>query len=85
MARLWVDAINRHGGDATFVSLPEIGIRGNTHFAFSDLNNYDVADQIEQFLAGNGLACADKERFSMSNVDLMAHAGPVHDYRDNPF
>ena len=55
MARLWVDAINRHGGDATFVSLPERGIHGNTHFAFSDLNNYQIADQITTFLAEKGL------------------------------
>jgi Alpha/beta hydrolase family len=55
MARLWVDTINRHGGDATFVSLPEIGIRGNTHFAFSDLNNHDIADQISAFLADKDL------------------------------
>jgi pimeloyl-ACP methyl ester carboxylesterase len=55
MARLWVQAINRHGGDATFVSLPEVGIRGNTHFAFSDLNNHQVAEQIASFLAAKGL------------------------------
>ena len=51
MARLWVAAINRHGGDATLVHLPTIGIRGNTHFAFSDLNNVQVADQVSKFLA----------------------------------
>jgi hypothetical protein len=55
MARLWVDAINRHGGDATLVSLPEHGIHGNTHFPFSDLNNRDIADQISAFLAEKGL------------------------------
>jgi hypothetical protein len=55
MARLWVDAINRHGGDATFVSLPEIGIHGNTHFAFSDLNNHEIADLISAFLADKNL------------------------------
>lgn len=55
MARLWVDAINAHGGDATFVSLPEIGIRGNTHFAFSDRNNHEIADQITAFLAARNL------------------------------
>jgi hypothetical protein len=55
MARLWVEAINRHGGDATFVSLPERGIRGNTHFAFSDLNNHEIAEQIGLFLADKGL------------------------------
>jgi hypothetical protein len=56
MARLWVDAINKRGGDATFVSLPERGIHGNAHFAFSDLNNLDIADQISAFLAEKGLA-----------------------------
>ncbi|MEZ0301434.1 MAG: alpha/beta fold hydrolase [Hyphomicrobiaceae bacterium] len=50
MARLWRDTINRHGGDVTVVHLPEIGIRGNTHFPFSDLNNLEVADQMSKFL-----------------------------------
>lgn len=44
MARLWVDTINRHGGDATLVHLPEIGITGNTHFLMSDSNNKQIAD-----------------------------------------
>jgi pimeloyl-ACP methyl ester carboxylesterase len=51
MARLWVDAINKHGGNARLVHLPEIGIRGNTHFLMSDLNNVQIADQVSQFLA----------------------------------
>jgi hypothetical protein len=51
MARLWTEAINRHGGDATLVHLPKIGIRGNTHFAFSDLNNVEIADLMSKFLA----------------------------------
>lgn len=50
MARLWKDAVNRHGGDVTLVHLPEIGIRGNTHFAFSDLNNLEIADLLSKFL-----------------------------------
>lgn len=50
MARLWVDAINKHGGDAQLVHLPEIGIRGGTHFLMSDLNNIEIADQISMFL-----------------------------------
>ncbi|MCM3901510.1 MAG: hypothetical protein ND866_07370, partial [Pyrinomonadaceae bacterium] len=54
MARLWTEAINRHGGDATLVHLPEIGIRGNTHFAFSDLNNVEIADHMSDFLARKG-------------------------------
>ncbi|GKT13203.1 alpha/beta fold hydrolase [Acidovorax sp. SUPP2522] len=55
MARLWVEAVNRHGGDAKLVLLPEIGIRGNTHFPFSDLNNVQVADQMQQFLSSKRL------------------------------
>lgn len=51
MARLWADAINRHGGDATVVHLPEVGIRGNTHFLFSDLNNIQLANLMSKFLA----------------------------------
>ncbi len=51
MAKLWVDAINKRGGDARLVHLPEIGIRGNTHFPMSDLNNVEIADQVAQFLA----------------------------------
>ncbi|MEZ5608157.1 MAG: alpha/beta fold hydrolase [Burkholderiaceae bacterium] len=50
MARLWVDAVNKHGGDAQLVHLPEIGIRGNTHFLMSDLNNLQIADLVSQFL-----------------------------------
>lgn len=50
MARLWRDAVNAKGGDVTVVHLPEIGIRGNTHFAFSDLNNLQIADQVSKFL-----------------------------------
>lgn len=55
MARLWRDAVNRHGGDVTLVHLPEIGIRGNTHFMFSDLNNLDIAEHMAKFLATKGL------------------------------
>jgi pimeloyl-ACP methyl ester carboxylesterase len=43
MARMWRDAVNRHGGDVTLVHLPDLGIRGNTHFMFSDLNNLQIA------------------------------------------
>ncbi|HBH85392.1 MAG: alpha/beta hydrolase [Bacteroidetes bacterium GWE2_41_25] len=55
MARLWRDAVNRHGGDVTVVHLPEIGIRGNTHFPFSDLNNLEIADLMSEWLKKKGL------------------------------
>lgn len=50
MAKLWVAAVNKHGGHARLVHLPEIGIKGNTHFLMSDLNNVEIADQVEKFL-----------------------------------
>ena len=51
MARLWADAVNRRGGDVTVVHLPEVGVRGNTHFPFSDLNNLEIADLMSKYLA----------------------------------
>jgi hypothetical protein len=55
MARLWAEAVNRQGGDVTVVHLPEIGIRGNTQFALSDLNNLEIADLLSQWLKKKGL------------------------------
>lgn len=55
MAKLWTDTLNRHGGRATLVHLPQIGIRGNTHFPFSDTNNVAIADLVSQFLARHAL------------------------------
>ncbi len=42
MTTRWRDVVNRHGGDVTVVHLPEIGIRGNTHFPMSDLNDAEM-------------------------------------------
>jgi len=50
MAKLWRDAVNKYGGDVTVVHLPEIGIKGNTHFPFSDLNNVEIADLLSAWL-----------------------------------
>jgi hypothetical protein len=55
MARLWAETVNRHGGDAEIVHLPAIGINGNTHFPFSDLNNTQIADLVSAFLAQKSL------------------------------
>ncbi|GFM82610.1 alpha/beta hydrolase [Pseudomonas cichorii] len=50
MARAWRDAVNRHGGDVRLIHLPQIGIKGNTHFPMSDLNNVEIADLVSGFL-----------------------------------
>ena len=50
VARRWRDVVNRHGGDVTLVDLPALGIRGNTHFPMSDLNNGEVANHLAGWL-----------------------------------
>jgi len=55
MARLWAAAVNRQGGDVKVIHLPEIGIHGNTHFPFSDLNNLEIADLLSNWLKEKGL------------------------------
>lgn len=55
MAKLWRDCVKKHGGDVTVIHLPEIGIKGNTHFPFSDLNNIEIADLMSEWLKEKGL------------------------------
>ncbi|MCU7552660.1 alpha/beta fold hydrolase [Chitinophagaceae bacterium LB-8] len=50
VAKQFRDVVNRHGGDVTLVHLPEIGIKGNTHFLMSDLNNLEIANHLSEFL-----------------------------------
>ncbi|NEN76339.1 alpha/beta fold hydrolase [Pelistega sp. NLN82] len=55
MAKQFVDAINRHGGDATLVHLPIMGIHGNSHFLMGEKNNQQLADLMEKWLKEKGL------------------------------
>ena len=55
VARQWRDAVNTRGGDVTLVELPALGIRGNTHFPMSDLNNVQIADLLSKFLSDKKL------------------------------
>ena len=54
-SRQFVELVNRHGGDAEVLVLPDAGLRGNTHIPFADLNNVAVADLLSKFLAAHGL------------------------------
>jgi hypothetical protein len=54
-SKLFAEAINRHGGDAEVLMLPDIGVFGNTHFPMLDLNNVQIADLLSQFLKEKGL------------------------------
>jgi len=55
IARQFREVVNRHGGDVTLVHLPEIGIKGNTHFPMSDLNNVEIANHLSEFLKKKNL------------------------------
>ncbi|WP_204245110.1 hypothetical protein [Cloacibacillus sp. An23] len=66
-AKQFAEAINKRGGDARVLHLPEIGIKGNTHAMFADLNNLEIADIVERYLAEKQLAGRSHP-----------HAGPGH-------
>lgn len=55
MAQQFAAAVNRHGGDATIVHLPDIGIKGNSHFLIAEKNNEQLADLMNQWLHTKGL------------------------------
>ena len=55
MAKKFVAAINRHGGQAELVELPKVGIKGSTHFLISDTNNQELANLVEKWLHEKGL------------------------------
>jgi dienelactone hydrolase len=43
------------GGSIEIVNLPEVGIKGNTHFMMMEKNNAEIADYIEIWLKRRGL------------------------------
>lgn len=55
MGRRFAELVNKYGGDATVIHLPELGIKGNTHFMFADMNNIEIADLLSRWLKEKGL------------------------------
>jgi hypothetical protein len=53
-ARLFCEKVNKYGGNCEVIMLADVGLRGNTHLPFADLNNVAVADELEKFLARHG-------------------------------
>lgn len=51
----FAEQYNADGGDATVVNLPDIGITGNSHFMFQEMNNKEIADHIEAWFGERGL------------------------------
>jgi len=55
LARTFCDIVNRHSGDCEVLLLPDVGLHGNTHIAFADLNNEAVAEELSKWLHRKGL------------------------------
>lgn len=51
----FAEAYNADGGSCTVVDLPKVGITGNSHFMFQEMNNKEIADHIENWLSEIGL------------------------------
>lgn len=53
--REFVALVNARGGQAEILILEDVGLTGNTHMPFADLNNREVAGLMADFLARHGL------------------------------
>jgi hypothetical protein len=84
MARLWRDTVNRHGGDVRLVHLPEIGIKGNSHFPFADRNNIEIADLVAKFLAEKDLDCTGTAAVIFGSWNSKEHSYEAHNLKDHP-
>lgn len=49
----FVDGVRAAGGNATFVRLPKVGIRGNSHMMIMERNNIELADFIIAWIDNN--------------------------------
>lgn len=54
-AHEFADCINRHGGSAQVIELPDPGIHGNTHLMFAERNNVEVTCLLLRFFAEHKL------------------------------
>ena len=55
LSKLFAEKVNKYGGKARVLMLPDAGLKGNTHIPFADMNNVAVADLLSKFLSENGL------------------------------
>jgi len=51
----FADAYTKDGGDATVVNLPKVGITGNSHMMFQEMNNKEIAEHIAKWLKAHYL------------------------------
>ncbi len=59
------------------IHLPEIGIKGNTHAAFADLNNLEIADLVEKLLHEKNLDTANNPHTEPKMEELKEYTIPL--------
>jgi len=78
-AKQFAEALNKRGGDVRVISLPELGFKGNTHAAFADLNNLEIADLLEQYLHEKGLDGRDQPYSGPARKKVEAYTIPLEE------
>lgn len=54
VASRFADAVNERGGKVEILRLTDVGLKGNTHIPFADLNNDEVATHLFTWMKRNG-------------------------------
>ncbi len=49
----FAEQYNADGGNCTVINLPDIGITGNSHFMFQEMNSEEIASHIENWIKEN--------------------------------
>lgn len=68
-SRKLVDKINQLGGNAKLIVLPELGIKGNSHAAFADLNNLEILELTNNWLKENKLDVSDTPHVGPKKIE----------------
>lgn len=58
--RTFARAVQKNGGNATLLSLPDAGIHGNTHMMMQDLNSLEIAGLLIAWIDRNVASSQDK-------------------------
>ena len=49
----FAEQYNKDGGNCTVINLPDIGMKGNSHFMFQEKNSEEIASHIENWIKAN--------------------------------
>lgn len=76
-AKLFADEVNRRGGDAKLLHLTDLGMNGNTHAVYADLNLLDVTKVLTDWLHEKGLDAADAPHQGPASQKAEGYTIPI--------